>query len=204
MEEMKKNRAVFLDRDGTINEEVGYLSDLDRLVIYPCAAAAVKLINESGMKTVVITNQAGVARGYFGEELVREIHDKISTTLARAGAFIDKFYYCPHHPTEGKGIYRTTCTCRKPEPGMLLQAAEELDIDLARSYLIGDTLRDIETAAKVGTKGILVRTGYGGKANDPALNGSGENPANGPGAEPVHVADDILAAVRWIMKDHNR
>jgi D,D-heptose 1,7-bisphosphate phosphatase len=200
MQELKKNTAIFLDRDGTINKEVGYLRNLDKLRIYRCAATAVKLINESGMKAVVITNQAGVARGYFGEDLVGKIHDRISTTFAQEGAFIDRFYYCPHHPTEGKGIYRRICTCRKPEAGMLLQAAEELDIDLVRSYLIGDTFRDIEAAARVGTRGILVKTGYGGKTNDPALNGSGK----GSAVTPAHTAKDILAAVRWIMKDRTK
>ncbi len=197
MPELKKNKAIFLDRDGTINEEVGYLDNLDRLMIFPRAAAAVKLINESGMKAVVITNQAGVAKGYFGEELVWEIHDRISKVFAQEGAFIDRFYYCPHHPTEGNGIYRKICTCRKPQAGMLLRAAEEMDIDLVRSYLIGDTLRDIEAAARVGSKGILVRTGHGGETSDPAPNGSGE----GATVTPAHTAEDILAAVRWIMKD---
>ncbi len=190
------NEAVFLDRDGTINEEVGYLSDLDRLVVYPCAAAAVRMINESGMKAVVITNQSGVARGYFDEGLVMATHGRIAEILAREGAFIDRFYYCPHHPTEGKGIYRKTCSCRKPESGMLLRAAEELDIDLARSYLIGDTLRDMETAARAGIKGILVKTGYGGAENDLLVNGSLVKPA--------HRAADVLAAVRWIMKDRRK
>lgn len=193
---MKKNRAVFLDRDGTINVEVGYLDSLDKLVIYPGTPAAVKTINKSGMKAVVITNQAGVAKGYFGEELVLEIHDRISKILEKEGAFIDRFYYCPHHPTEGKGVYLKTCSCRKPAAGMLFQAAGELNIDLTGSYLIGDTLRDMETAAKAGVKGILVRTGYGGIANDPALNGFG--------ATPVHIAADILDAVRWIMKDYKK
>lgn len=196
MEKLKKNRAVFLDRDGTINEEVGYLDSLERLVILPGAAEAIKMINESGMKVVVITNQAGVAKGYFDEELVLATHDMISKILAREGAFIDRFYYCPHHPTEGKGIYLQTCACRKPEAGMLHQAARELDIDLTRSYMIGDTLRDMETAARAGTRGILVRTGYGGNMSAPVPNGSG--------AAPVHVAADIFDAVQWIMTDYQR
>ena len=120
---MKKNMAVFLDRDGTINEEVGYLDSLDKLKIIPSAYEAIRLINVSGMKAVVITNQAGVARGFFTEEFVKIINEHLRTALRQKGAYIDKFYYCPHHPTEGIGIYRQVCNCRKPAPGMLLHAA---------------------------------------------------------------------------------
>lgn len=200
MPNVNENRAVFLDRDGTINEEVGYLRDLRNLVILPGAAAAIRLINESGMKAVVVTNQAGVARGYFSEEFVREAHDRISGMLAAEGAFIDGFYFCPHHPTDGTGIYLNACTCRKPLPGMLLKAAEDFHIDLRRSYLIGDTLRDMEAAVSVGTTGILVRTGYGAAAADSIADGS----ATGPAAAPAYVADGILDAVHWIMNDYRR
>ena len=195
---LNKNRAVFLDRDGTINEEVGYLDDLDKLVILPGTPAAIRLINESGMKAVVVTNQAGVAKGYFSEEFVRKTHDRISEILAAEGAFIDRFYYCPHHPTAGTGIYLDACNCRKPLPGMLLQAAEDLQIDLPRSYLIGDMPRDMEAAAAAGATGILVRTGYAGglPETSPAA------PSSGTTATPAHIADDILDAVQWIMNEH--
>ncbi|OPY88288.1 MAG: D-glycero-beta-D-manno-heptose-1,7-bisphosphate 7-phosphatase [Syntrophaceae bacterium PtaU1.Bin231] len=188
MERKKRFAAVFLDRDGTINEEVGYLDRLERLRILPGAAEAVRRINESGLKAVVVTNQSGVARGYFTEAFVRAVHDRIRKTLRREGAEIDRFYYCPHHPSEGIGEYRKNCSCRKPEPGMLKRASEELDIDLNRSYFVGDTLKDVETGRRAGTKTVLVRTGYG----------DAETIAD---IRPDCTADNLLDAVRWILKD---
>lgn len=196
---MKKNIAVFLDRDGTINEEVGYLDSLDKLKIIPAAYQAVKLINLNGMKAVVITNQAGVAKGLFTEEFVHTVNNIIRSELQKHGADIDKFYYCPHHPEEGKGIYRKNCNCRKPAPGMLLSAAEDLNIDLTKSYFIGDRFRDMETARKVGAKGVLVKTGYG----EELLQDDGPDRAT-PEGRPDHVAADILEAVLWILKDRKK
>lgn len=217
MEQMKKNMAVFLDRDGTINEEVGYLDRLDKLKLFDHAAEAVRLINESGMKTVVITNQSGVARGLFTEEFVRAVHEKIQETLRSHGAFIDAFYYCPHHPTEGKGEYLLACSCRKPQPGMLIQAAQDLQIDLHRSYMVGDLMKDMEAAHRVGVRGILVKTGYGvntlressdfipSKINH---GHSGLDPESSIVKEthpkPVIIAEDILDAVRWILHDRQK
>jgi len=193
---MGKNIAVFLDRDGTINEEVGYLDSLDKLKIIPAAYEAIRLINKSCMKAIVVTNQAGVARGFFSEEFVRQTHEILQAALQQEKASIDKFYYCPHHPTEGTGIYLQNCTCRKPLPGMLLQAADDLDIELGSSYMIGDTCRDMETAKKAGVKGILVKTGYG---REELLEfGSDVTAADN---KPDFVAEDILDAVKWIMKD---
>ncbi len=193
---MKKNTAIFLDRDGTINVEVGYLDSEDKLSILPEAYEAVRRINESGPKAIVVTNQAGVAKGLFSEDFVRRIHEEISTRLSQRGASIDGFYYCPHHPTEGREPYRRVCACRKPEPGLLLQAARDFDIDLARSYMIGDRYRDIETAHRVGAKGVLVLTGYG----QDLLQEAGPDAANAHNA-PDYIAADILAAVNWILKD---
>jgi D,D-heptose 1,7-bisphosphate phosphatase len=190
------NIAVFLDRDGTINEEVGYLDRIEKLKIFPNAYQAIRSINESGMKAVVVSNQAGVARGFFTEEFVVSINDLMQSDLNMQGAKIDKFYYCPHHPKEGKGIYLRNCDCRKPEPGMLLQAAAELNIDLARSYLIGDRFLDVETAKKAGAKGILVKTGYG----ESLLQDDGPDTAT-PDNKPDFIATDILDAVEWILKD---
>ncbi len=186
-----KTTAVFLDRDGTINEEVGYLNSLDKLVIYPQAVQAIRWLNESGMKCLVVTNQSGIARGYFSEAFVSEVHQYMGELVAREAAHLDGFYFCPHHP-EGQGAYRQRCLCRKPEPGLVLKAAADFGVDLGRSYLIGDTLRDIETAQKAGVRGVLVRTGYGQAAE-------AENAAGG--IRPLHVADDILGAVRWVMGD---
>ena len=193
---MKKNIAVFLDRDGTINEEVGYLDSLDKLKIIPGAYEAIRLINESGMKAVVISNQAGVARGFFTEDFVKITHEHLQAALRQKGAYIDNFYYCPHHPTDGIDPYRKDCNCRKPAPGMLLQAAHDLDIDLTRSYLVGDRFRDMEAANKVGVKGVLVKTGYGQEL----LQDDGPDKA-APENKPDFIAADILEAVRWILKD---
>jgi D,D-heptose 1,7-bisphosphate phosphatase len=193
---MKKNTAIFLDRDGTINEEVGYLGQPERLRIIPAAFEAVRLINKSGMKAIVISNQSGVARGFFTEENVREINKKIEVLLGEQGAFIDRFYFCPHHPTEGEEPYKKICSCRKPQPGMLYQAADELDIDLTRSYMIGDNYPDIEAAHRAGAKGVLVLTGYGRHSS-----GGKDHETETQDNRPDHIASDILEAVRWIMKD---
>ncbi|HYA14662.1 MAG TPA: HAD family hydrolase [Syntrophales bacterium] len=192
---MKKYEAVFLDRDGTINEEVGYLDSIDKLKIFANTVEAIKMVNESGMKAVVITNQSGIARGYFSEEFVKKIHARIQKTLKAKGAFIDAFYYCPHHP-EGVGIYQQSCECRKPEAGLLIAASQDMDIDLTRSYVVGDMVKDIQMAIKVEAKGILVKTGYGLDVIQKDLKSSlAEN------YQPSYIAEDILDAVKWIMND---
>jgi len=193
---MKNNIAVFLDRDGTINEEVGYLDSLDKFKIIPSAYEAIRLINESGMKAVVISNQAGVARGFFTEDFVKITHEHLQTALCQEGAYIDNFYHCPHHPTEGIEPYRQDCNCRKPAPGMLLRAAEDLNIDLTRSYLVGDRFRDMEAAKKAGVKGVLVKTGYGQEL----LQDDGPDKETAE-SKPDYIAADILEAVKWILKD---
>jgi D-glycero-D-manno-heptose 1,7-bisphosphate phosphatase len=193
---MKKHAAVFLDRDGTINEEVGYLDSLDKLKIIPCAYEAIRLINESGMKAVVISNQAGVARGLLTEEFVKKTNNHLQSILREQGVCINNFYYCPHHPTEGEEPYRQVCDCRKPAPGMLLSAARDLKIDLKLSYMVGDRLLDMEAAKKAGVKGILVKTGYG----KDLLQDDGPDKAT-PDNKPDFIAADILEAVKWILKD---
>jgi D,D-heptose 1,7-bisphosphate phosphatase len=190
---MKKHAAVFLDRDGTINEEVGFLDCLERLRLFPDTPSAIRLINESGMKVVVATNQSGIARGYFTEAVVEMLHDHIQKRLRAEGAQIDRFYYCPHHPTEGIGSYRIVCTCRKPGAGMLWQAEKEMGLDLSRSYLIGDKTTDIEAAAKAGVKSILIKSG-----NSP---GRFQGSASQEPAEPDRITDGLLEAVRWILQD---
>jgi D-glycero-D-manno-heptose 1,7-bisphosphate phosphatase len=206
--------AVFLDRDGTINEEVGYLDRLEKLRLVPGAAEAIRLINGSGMKAVVVTNQSGVARGYFTEAFVDEVHTHLREMLREEGASLDGFYFCPHHPTEGRGVYLRHCNCRKPSPGLLLQAIEELSLEPECSYMIGDTVKDIEAASRIGARGILVRTGYGAEAAA-ALTAAEGPEQKSPGDEvhqhgeasairPVHIAGDILAAARWLLKDRKR
>ncbi len=207
----KRQPAVFLDRDGTINEEVGYLDRLEKLRLVPGAAEAIRLINESGMKAVVVTNQSGVARGFFTELFVDEVHARLRMMLRQEGASLDGFYFCPHHPREGRGHYLRSCDCRKPSPGLLLRAADELSLDPQLSYMIGDTLKDIEAASRIGARGILVRTGYGAEAAaeleiaaEAQQKSSGDEARPGgpaPIIRPVHIAGDLLAAVRWLLKD---
>jgi D-glycero-D-manno-heptose 1,7-bisphosphate phosphatase len=193
---MKKHPAVFLDRDGTLIEEVGYLDRLERLKLFPDSAKAIRLINSSGMKAVVATNQSGVARGYFTEAVVEMLHHHLQNLLQAEGAQIDRFYYCPHHPTEGLGSYRTLCACRKPEAGMIRQAAEEMNLDLSRSYLIGDMPTDIEAASKAGIKSVLIRNN-GSPGHPPEIIPQGRNSRS----EPDWVAASLLDAVHWILQD---
>jgi D-glycero-D-manno-heptose 1,7-bisphosphate phosphatase len=184
--------AVFLDRDGTINEEVGYLNHIDRLRIFPCALAAIRKLNEANIPAVLATNQAGVARGYFPESLVLDIYTKLQEELASVEARLDAMYYCPHHPEGKLEAYRRKCECRKPTPGMLHRAARELDIDLASSFLISDRYQDLSMAYKVGARGVLVMTGYG-KGEYLYLRQTWHR-------QPDYVATDVLEGVRWILE----
>ena len=145
---LDKLPAVFIDRDGTINVDVGYLSSPDQLELYPWSAEALRLINQAGFKAIVVTNQAGVARGFCTEEMLELIHERLVRDLKRESARIDGIYYCPHHPKIGEPSYRRDCDCRKPLPGMLLRAAREHQIDLSRSFVIGDKSSDIGLAKK--------------------------------------------------------
>lgn len=157
----QKRPAVFLDRDGTISHEVGYVNHLSRFELFPWTAEALRRLRAAGYLTVVVTNQSGVARGYSSEDLVREVHEKLQQELAAAGTRLDGIYYCPHHPSEGQPPYRQECDCRKPKPGMLYRAAQELAIDLSRSLLVSDKYEDVAMAQGLGLRGVLVLTGYG-------------------------------------------
>lgn len=185
--------AVFLDRDGTINEQMGYINHISRFVMLPRAAAAIRLLNEQGIPVVVVSNQSGLARGYFPESLIGEVHAKMNGKLAEAGAHVDGIYCCPHHPEAKEERFRLACDCRKPKPGLFLKAAAELDLDLARSYVVGDRWSDLKAAAAVRAKGVLVLTGYG----------RGDYEYIGPGqpVQPAYVAEDLYAAVEWIVRD---
>jgi D-glycero-D-manno-heptose 1,7-bisphosphate phosphatase len=153
---------VFLDRDGTLIEEVNYLARPEQVKLIPGAAASVRTLNDLGVPVVVVTNQAGVARGYFPEARVADVHAHLSALLAQFGARIDAYYYCPHHPTAGIGRYRVECDCRKPKPGLLLAAAREMGLDLSRSWMIGDKPCDAGAGRAAGCRTLLVRTGHGG------------------------------------------
>ncbi len=153
--------AVFLDRDGTINEDVGYLSELSQLTLYPWAIDAVRLLNRAGYLVVMVTNQGGIGRGIIRPEFVGELHAVIDRLMAAGGAAVDGWYYCPHHPEALVEALRIACGCRKPEPGLALAAARDLGIDLTRSWVIGDKWSDVELLQRLGGRGILVRTGWG-------------------------------------------
>src|SRR5712691_10516702 len=158
---MPGDPAVFIDRDGTLTEEVGYVNHPKRLRLLPRTGEAIRRLNTAGVPAVVVTNQAGIARGYFTEDLLDAVNAELRAQLAAAGAQLDGLYVCPHHPTEGQPPFRMSCECRKPKPGMLLQAASDLDLDLRRSFMIGDKGSDLEVAPVIGARGILVLTGYG-------------------------------------------
>lgn len=153
--------AVFLDRDGTLNEDVGYLDRFDRLTLFPFAIDAVRLLNQAGFPVVVLTNQGGVASGLVAESFVLTLHEALRTRFEAGGAAIEQFYHCPHDPQAVVEVYRRRCDCRKPLPGMLRRAVTDLDLDPTRSYVVGDKWSDIALARHVGATGILVRTGYG-------------------------------------------
>ena len=153
--------AIFLDRDGTLAHEVGYVNHPSRFQLYPWAVDAVRLINRAGLLAVVVTNQAGVARGYFPESVIGEVHAALHAAMAAGGARLDGIYYCPHHPDVGEPPYRADCDCRKPRPGLVRRAAAELGADLSRSFVVGDRHGDLRVAWSVGARGVLVKTGYG-------------------------------------------
>jgi D-glycero-D-manno-heptose 1,7-bisphosphate phosphatase len=181
--------AVFLDRDGTLNREVHYLGDPDQLELLPGAAEGLRRLRAAGFRLVVITNQAGVARGYFSEKDVQRVHARLQALLRARGAEVDAFYYCPHHP-EGQGAYRRACPGRKPGTALYERAARELGLDLARSFVVGDKDTDLQPGIALGCRTILLRTGYGQALLDAgALDGM-----------PIdHVADDLQAAATWIL-----
>ncbi len=183
--------AAFLDRDGTLNEEAGYVDRLERLVLFPFAIDAIRLLKRAGYLVVVMTNQAGVALGLYDEAFVHATADFLQAQAERGGTRIDGHYYCPHSPDAAVEAYRTECECRKPKPGMAYQAARELGIDLARSVVIGDRWRDLSVAAHVGGRGILVRTGYG----------ASEELRPQPGITAHAVCRDLIEAAVWLI-DH--
>lgn len=180
--------AFFLDRDGVIVEEVHYLSEPSQLSLIPGSAEAIAHLNRHGIPVIVVTNQSGIARGYYAPSRVNETHDRLSSLLEVHNAHIDRYYYCPHHPTEGSAPYLGNCHCRKPRPGMLLKAAAEMGLDLSHSYMVGDRLSDLEAGVNAGCRAVLVRTGYG-RAVSSTLNGDE--------LTKIFVADNLLEAVRF-------
>ncbi len=181
-----RRRAVFLDRDGTICEEVGYLNHISRFRLFPFAAASIRRLNQAGLPVIVVTNQSGVARGIFPESLVHQVHEKMVGELAAAGARVDGVYFCPHKSED-------TCGCRKPHPGMLQRAASEHGLELAGSYVVGDRYDDLEMAERISGRGILVLTGYG--------RGEYELRSTALPRQRYRVVEDLSAAVNVIIEE---
>ncbi|MBZ5496876.1 MAG: HAD family hydrolase [Acidobacteriia bacterium] len=184
--------AVFLDRDGTVSEEVGYVNHIDRFHIFPWSAQAVRKLNQAGIPVVLVTNQSGIARGYFPESLVQEMHLKLQAELGRFEARLDAIYYCPHHPDGKVEAYRKVCSCRKPAPGMLQRAAHDLGLDLGASFLVSDRYQDLSMAFQVGARGVLLLSGYG-KGEYLHFKDTWPRP-------PDCVAANLLEAVDWILQ----
>jgi D-glycero-D-manno-heptose 1,7-bisphosphate phosphatase len=185
------NPAVFLDRDGTLVEEAGYIDRVDRIVVFPYAVDAIRLIHRAGYLAVVVTNQAGVAKGIFPERFVEEGREYLAGRLAEGGEAFDGYYYCPHHPDGAVAAYRRECECRKPRTGMIDRAARDLDIDVSRSVTIGDKWIDVQLGQNAGARGILVKTGYGASEAARAREG---RPADA-------VCGNLIEAVVWLL-DH--
>ncbi len=185
------NKAVFLDRDGTVNEEVGYLRNLEDLRLIAGAGPAIKRLNDAGLLVVLVTNQSGIARGYFSESLLHEIHGRLEQMLRDEGARLDAIYYCPHHPSAGNSHYTRECDCRKPGTGLIDRASLDLDIDVRQSYVIGDKWSDVELGQRAGAHSILVRTGYGAEAEG--------NVRPSRLKDPDFIAHTLKEAADWII-----
>lgn len=186
--------VVFLDRDGTLNREVGYIRDRNQLELLPGVAEALRRLNRSENRSCVITNQPVIARGETTFEELEGIHRRLATQLGHSGAFVDRIYFCPHHPDAGfageRKELKIRCSCRKPNTGLVEQATKDFNADLSRSWLIGDTTVDVETARRAGVRSILLETGHGGLDNR-------------HGAMPDYVLPDLDQAVDFVLKDHS-
>jgi D-glycero-D-manno-heptose 1,7-bisphosphate phosphatase len=188
-----KKPAVFIDRDGTINEQMGYVNHVSRFRILPKVPQAIRMLNRHGFLVFVVSNQSGVARGYYPLDLVSTLHQLLVSRIRERKASIDGIFFCPHHPEGSVPEFSRDCDCRKPKTGLIEQACRSFEIDLRRSFIVGDMCTDIELAHRAGITGILVKTGYG--------LGEIEYTLPQKTAKPAHIAEDLLDAVRWIL-DH--
>ena len=184
--------AVFIDRDGTINEQRGYINHLSRFEILPGVPEAIGLLNQNGFLALVVSNQSGVGRGYFPIELVQEVHGFMHASLKEKGAIIDGTFFCPHYPQGRVPEYTKDCDCRKPKTGLIDKARKAFEIDMSRSYVVGDRITDLELAHRCNLKGILVKTGYG--LGDIAYVLPHRD------IKPAYIAEDLLDAIKWILK----
>ncbi|HUU52133.1 MAG TPA: HAD family hydrolase [Candidatus Heimdallarchaeota archaeon] len=190
-----KRRAVFLDRDGTLNKDVGYPNSFEAIEVYPYSYEAVRRINSAGFLAVVMTNQSGIGRGLIEEKKVGDIHQRMLDLFFKNNARLDGFYYCPHFINSVNPKYRKDCACRKPNPGMALKAAEDLNILLKESYMVGDKMEDIEFGLNFDATPVLLLTGHGRKA----LRKLSEK-----GLQPAYVAKDLLEAIDWILENERK
>jgi len=181
--------AVFLDRDGTLNVDAGYLDRKERLMLFPWSLDSVRLLRRAGYAVVVVTNQSGVGRGMIEESFVEEVHQIIQSRLVDIGEKLDGHYYCPHEPSASIEAFRVDCDCRKPKPGLVTRAARDLGLDVERSIVVGDKWSDIGLAKQTGARGVLVRTGYGRSQE--------KNRQEGLSADAV--VDTLMDAVNWIL-----
>jgi len=187
-----KRPAVFIDRDGTISEEVGYVNHPSRYRVFPYSADAIKLLNDNNWLAIVITNQAGVARGYFSEDVITRVHERLNQELVQQQARLDAIYYCAHHPTVGEPPYRHDCDCRKPKPGLIKLATADFEVDLANSWMVGDRYSDVEMARNAGLHSAFVLSGYG--------RGEWEYQSAGWKLRPDLVCENLLEAVQSILQ----
>ena len=186
-----KQPAVFIDRDGTISEEVGYVNHPSRFRLFSYSPEAIKKLNENHWLAILVTNQAGVARGYFSEDVILKVHDRLSKELNDQHARLDAIYYCAHHPTVGEPPYRFDCDCRKPKAGLIHRATKDFDIDLGASWMVGDRYSDIELARNAGLLSAFVMSGYG--------RGEWEYQRAGWKHQPDLVCENLLEAVESIV-----
>jgi len=184
-------RAVFLDRDGTIIEEVGYLDRPERVEFFPWTIDAIRVLNRADLAVVLVSNQSGIARGFFTDAVVDTVHQRMDDMLSAGGARIDAYYYCPHHPDGSVAELAKVCDCRKPARGLVDRAVAEFGVDPARSFVVGDRWLDIGLARTVGARGVLVRTGYGEREEG--------KPPNGMEADAI--VDNLVAASSWILNN---
>lgn len=181
------HKAVFLDRDGTIVQDVGYMNSPQQIEFIPGSIEAIKKLNAAGFKVVVITNQAGVAKGLVTEDMLQTIDKTLHKGILSGGAHLDGLYYCPHHPEHGFYPYKQVCECRKPHPGLIKRAHRDLNIDLSKSYMVGDKGTDIEAGQRAGTKTVFVLTGKGAREKQSLQ------------CKPEHTAKNLFDAVNWIL-----
>jgi D-glycero-D-manno-heptose 1,7-bisphosphate phosphatase len=183
-------RAVFLDRDGTLSEDIGYLRYPREVKLFPWSVDAVRALNQAGFQVVVTTNQSGIARGILTEPMVEDVHRHLSSLLEAGGARVDAYYYCPHHPDGKVAAYAMACECRKPGCAMINQASADLGLDPSRSFGVGDKWIDVGAARAAGSRGVLVRTGYGaGQEADPPADLAADA-----------IVDNLVEAVSWILR----